>query len=227
MSKHIDELDFPGIRTRWIFLGLVTGEMAVAALINHRVLTDQVYLSLLPAGIMPWQAEEYIALARRWEILGYTLTPLGLLTRVGGVTLLIQLVLLPAGFDPGFARIFRASTWGYLVLLSGTAIQAVWLLHLPPAGISAEVLSNPPGSLVGIISRFFAMPTGGEAATLAVLLRQVTVFDLGWIMVITLALEGRTTIPAGIAFTAVAFVWTTVTFTRWAILMYLLRSGWI
>ncbi len=213
------------IRTWHLLMVLVFGNVAVAAFLNHRVLTDEVYLSLFSVNASPIQAEDHLAITRRLERWGYLLGPVGLLARVGGTSLLVQLTLLPFQLDPGFARVLRASAWAYLVLLLGTVFHAAWLFYLPSAAITPDTLEAMPGSLAGALSGFLEPSALEDFGAVATLLRQVTVFDLGWIVVFVLALENRRDLPAIPALVSVLGVWAALTLSRWALFLYLVRAG--
>jgi len=200
-----------------LFALLAAGSIAVTLFTNRMVLTDAAYRALLPdGGGSPSQLEQTIAAMRRWESLGLLISPLVLLTRVAFHALLVQLAFLLQGTQLPFSRVFRGALWAASVTWLGSAMQAIWLASLPPGALSPEQLGAMPGGLTTLLPALNAVND-----ELVLLFQQITVFDLGWVMVFAVALEGGGKTSAGRSILAVTVVWLASTLSQWGILLYL------
>jgi len=216
MSPPVDER--PRIfRNVHLFALLAAGSIAVTLFTNRMVLTDAAYRALLPdGGASPSQVEQTIAAMRRWESLGLLISPLVLLARVAFHALLVQLAFLLQGTQLRFSLVFRGAIWAAWMTWLGSAMQAIWLASLPPAALSTEQLGAMPGGLTTLIPALNAGPDG-----LVLLFRQITVFDLGWILVFAVALEGAEKASAGRSLLSVTLVWLVSTLSQWGLMLYL------
>ena len=200
-----------------LFALLAAGSIAVTLFTNRFVLTDAAYRALLPeGGGSPSQLEQTIAAMRRWESLGLLIAPLVLLTRVAFNALLVQLAFLLQGIQLPFSRVFRGALWAASVTWVGSAMQAVWLASLPPGALNPEMLGAMPGGLTTLLPALNTVPAG-----LVLLFHQITVFDLGWVLVFAVALEGSGSASAGRSLLAVTLVWMVSTLSQWGVLLYL------
>jgi len=205
------------VRNVHLFALLAAGSITTTLFTNRMVLTDAAYQALLPdGGGSPSQLEQTIAAIRRWESVGLLFSPLVLLTRVGFHALLVQLAFLLQGIQLPFSRVFRGALWAACVTWLGTAMQAIWLASLPPGALSPELLGSMPGGLTTLFPTLHAASDG-----LVLLFQQVTVFDLGWILVFAVALETGEQAPPGRSLLTVSLVWLTSTLSKWALLLYL------
>jgi len=212
-------LDEPPRRFRnlHLFALLAAGSIAANLFTNRMVLTDAAYQALLSdRGGSPSQLEQTIAAIRRWESLGILFSPLVLLTRVAFHALLVQLAFLLQATHLPFSRVFRGALWAACVTWLGTAMQAIWLASLPPGALSPELLGSMPGGLTTLFPTLNAAPD-----ELVLLFQQITVFDLGWILVFAVALETGEQAPPGRSLLVVTLVWLTSTLSKWALLLYL------
>jgi len=197
----------------WQLAVLVAGlQVASAAYMNRVVLGDD----LLPALL--GSASPGLEAARRWRTLAYVLAPVEVVARAGFVSLLVQLALLPAIRNPPLGRIFRAALWAHLALVAGRFVETAWLASLPAAALLQGLNEAPPGSL----SRLFGSGSHAPEAV-HLLASQVSLFELGWLGLFVLALEGGPRLPLRAALAAVGAVWLVLTLSKWVFLLYLGR----
>ncbi len=206
-------------RTLWLFMSLALAHLLSVVSMNTWVLTDAVYLAIFGEGLRG-QAETLLATARRWELVGYVLSPASLFARIGGVALIVQLILLLMGRTVPLARIFRAGVWAQLSLLARALAQLAFLALTPPAGRTPSRLQELPGTALHLVGDMSALEP-----ELRALLDRVTVFDLGWILLFALALENRDRAPALTCLAAVCSAWLLITLTKWGGSLYLARLG--
>ena len=205
-------------RTVWLFVALAAMNLVATASMNTWILTDDVYRAFL-GGATP-RTDALIEMSRRWELVGYGLGPIVFFFRITGVALLVHLVLLLLGVRPGFARIFRAGLWAQASLLMGTLAQLVLLATTPEAGRTPERLRALPGTALD-----FLPDPGSVGPGLALLLEQVTVFDLGWIALFVLALEHPKESPLIQSLVAVSVTALFILMVQWSGSMYITRLG--
>ncbi len=195
---------------------LAVANLGVAVYLNTEVLTDEVYRGLLAGQGSGSQIETLLAVTRRWELLGYVIGPLALAGRIGIMALLVQLGLILLGLRLPFGKVFFAGIVAQFALFMGTLGQLFWLVSLPEAARTAEQLETIPGALSGLF--YVGNALGPE---LALLLRRVTLFDLGWIVLFTLALEEPGKVSGAEAAAAVTGVWILATVSQWGVWLYL------
>ena len=204
-------------RNIWTFAVLAGANLAAAVYLNTRILTEDVYRALLTGQGASGQIDRLLDVTRGWELLGYALSPLTLFVRIGLVALLVQLALVILGLPPPFSRVFRAGTWAQYALLLGTVAQILRLALLAPGARTAEQLQASSGAIIGLFNVGEAL---GPSSVL--LLERVTIFDAGWIILFTLALEESGSIRGADAATAVLSVWVLCTLAQWGFWLYLI-----
>ncbi len=205
------------LRTLHLVVFLSVATACVTYYMNRVVLTDQVYAVLLgdaPGGAL--QLEERIRLLRRWETLGVLSAPLLVLVRSTVQALLVQLAFLLQGVHARLATCFRGAIWAGWATWLGHAMQAAWLSTLPPGSITPERLGDAPGSLTTLFPALATSPS-----PLALLWQQLSVFDLGWILLFAVAIEHRTGAGPVRALASVGSVWVATVLARWTLLVYL------
>jgi hypothetical protein len=184
------------LRTWHLFNGLVVVHVALTALLNRVVLAD--------------------ASLGGFPVLSYAVAPVALLIRVAFVSLLVQLTLLALRGDTPYRGIFRAALWAEVALVVGVAVQTAWVSTLPATAILQGRLGAAPGSLAAAIPLVF--PRSSPFAALAT---QVTVFDLGWVVLFALALEDGSRLRFGPAILSVGVVWVVLTLATWLAMLFL------
>ena len=204
------------IGTVWAFGALAAANLGAAVYLNAEILTDDVYRSLLAGQGSGAQIDALLSVARRWEFVGYALGPLALFALIGIMALLVQLALVLLGLRLPLAQVFCAGTLAQYALLLGTLAQVLALATLPEGARTAEQLQTIPGAIGGLFSAASNLGPG-----LALLLERVTLFDLGWVALFTLALEERGEVPGADSATAVAAVWVLCTLAQWGFWLYL------
>ncbi len=204
------------LRAGWPLAVLAAANLGMAGYLNSQILTDDVYGALFAGEGSGTQVDTLVDMTRRWEVAGYFLGPLALATRIAIMTLAVQLGLILIGLRLSFGHVFRAGTWAQFAVSLGTLARLLWLVSLPKAAITADQIARVPGSLATILCSECA-----SRPNLGLLLERVTVFDLGWIALFTLALEKPGKAPAATVAVGVVGVWVCTTLARWGFGVYL------
>lgn len=205
-------------RTWHLFVALAAVQLALSLFLNHRVLTPELYQSVMADQAPSAQIDEFIVLTQKWQLWSYVLSPVVLALRVSVVALLVQLVLLLFPVEVPFGRVFRAALIAYSALLIGIAFHTYWLSSLPTSEINAATLELVPGSLATLLPEL-----ARERPAFAYLLNVVTLFDIAWCVFFALALEGERSLRFVPALSAVLVVWLMTVACKWGIAAYLGR----
>lgn len=207
-------------RSAWLFVGLVTANLAASMHTNVVVLTDDVYRAILTGQGMASELDGLLSLSRSWAVIGYIATPFTLAITVGFVALLVQLALLGFRIRVSLSRAFLAALWAQTALTLGRWVRTLWLGALPEAARTGERIGRMPGSVSWLSTDLGSIPPG-----LSTLLEQVSVYQLGWIALLVLALEERDRVPLGAAASVAIGLWALSVSLRWGVATYLELGG--
>ncbi len=203
----------------WQLFALVAAANLLASwFYNEDVLTRDLYQRLLGERLDASRIDDYFDLTRRLRLWGYALGPLVFLARTAFMALAVQLALLLLFVDVRLGLVFRAALWASLLPLVGWMVQGAWLTSLPPAELSRASLHFVPGSAASLL-----MDLSSYESPLYGLLSLVNGFELGWCVVVVMALVDRKQVSGPAAVGAVGGAWTIVSFLKWGLVAFLGR----
>jgi hypothetical protein len=207
------------LATWQLFALVATANLLVSWFYNEHALTRDLYQRLLADRLDAPRIDDYFDLVRRLQRWGYALSPVVVLARSAFTALAVQLALLLLFVDVRFKGMFRASLWAFLVPLAGVAVQGAWLAAVPASEISAAVLSFVPGSAASL-----TMDLSSYRSPLYGLLSAVNAFELGWCVIMVMALVDGQRVKPWLAIGAVGGVWVAVTILKWGLVALLIRG---
>jgi hypothetical protein len=150
-----------GSQPVWRLLGAMCAIwMGLSLYANKFVLSPQVleHLTVRAGGMVltPDQVEDL----QHLELLSYGLLPVLLTLRVASTALVLQLITMLSNAEFSYRRLFRASLWGFTVVLYGVFGQTLrldllgadltmWGLSVVPDSLAALIMSPPHAASIG------------------------------------------------------------------------------
>jgi len=210
----------PRFRTWHLFTLLAVASMVVTWFYNSHVMTDEVYRHLLSANLDSGRVDDLIAGRAQSAVWVYVVLPAVLWVRLAFVALVLQFFMLLTLNDVPVKKLFAASAWAFIPLLYEQALRCMWLARLGVDGIDQDSLALRPVSIASLF-----MDAGQSGHALYSLANMVNAFELGWAVLMFLALRRTGRVSRVSAVMLVLGVWLLFTGFQWGLGLYLTRTA--
>ncbi len=192
---------FLRLKTRHVLMAIIGITLIDTFMMQNYVLTREAYFTLYAEELDTYHMEEMITMIKNMSLWGYVLAPLFVFLQLAVTSLLIQLPLVFNFIDIPFAKIFRAVTIAYLVILAVAITKLVYLLHIPAYELTEYTLAFIPLSITALIQ------TDAYPQHILSFLGNFNLFNLCWILALTFLLAAMTNIKKSTAALVVSSVW--------------------
>lgn len=186
-------------RTLSLFVVLALLTLELAYFNSEAVMTRDAFRVLLGDRLDVSRIDAQYALVRRWNIVGYVLSPIFLAVQLGVASLLCQLGLLLIDREVRLSALFRLGILAHGPLLLASAIRSLWLSRLPTEALTAATFRLVPGSVASVV-----LDPSEAQSSLYVFLSAMNAGELAWCAVTAHGLMklARLSLGEAVAFTA-------------------------
>lgn len=202
-------------KTYYIFLLILICFWMNIWILQHFVMTRDVYHNLLSERLDAFRIDDYYTLIKKQSVWAYIAAPLYLWIQIVTVTLLLQFPLVIKFIDIPFKKIFRMVTYAQIPLLASSFIRTLWLLQFTSHQITEEILAFVPFAITNFLD-----PELYVESSLGIL-SKVNIFEIVWCIILIRGLTETGKLKKRDALLIVFVTWTLILVAQWTLTTYL------
>ncbi|OPZ81123.1 MAG: hypothetical protein BWY77_00780 [bacterium ADurb.Bin431] len=200
-----------------LFLLLVACEALLTWFYQSRILTREVYHTLLQAQLDAQRIDALFDLLQRMSLWGFAAIPLIIGLRIMLVASLLQLPLVLRFIDIPFRQLFRIVAAASLLFILLEGVRLLRLSGIPAEQLTQANLNWMPLALTSLLRL--------EVATASVqgFFSHFNLFEIGWLALLYFGLSRTGQLRKRDAGLVVLVMWTVVVLFQWGLTLYMER----
>jgi len=200
-----------------LFLLLVACEALLTWFYQSRILTREVYHTLLQAQLDAQRIDALFDLLQRMSLWGFATIPLIIGLRIMLVASLLQLPLVLRFIDIPFRQLFRIVAAASLLFILLEGVRLLRLSGIPAEQLTQANLNWMPLALTSLLRL--------EVATASVqgFFSHFNLFEIGWLALLYFGLSRTGQLRKRDAGLVVLVMWTVVVLFQWGLTLYMER----
>ena len=200
-----------------LFLLLVACEALLTWFYQSRILTREVYHTLLQAQLDAQRIDALFDLLQRMSLWGFATIPLIIGLRIMLVASLLQLPLVLRFIDIPFRQLFRIVTFSSLIFILLEGVRLLRLSGIPAEQLTQADLNWMPLALTSLLQL--------EMATASVqgFFNHFNLFEVSWLVFLYFGLSRTGQLRKRDAGLVVLVMWTVVVLFQWGLTLYMER----